>query len=138
MKTVLTLITAVLISIPFADVQAQNLGQMLTEIADGLKPGAFTDDFAQNKDSWHQQTQSLGAEDLDTSKEQVNGLVSGLNDEALDPGISEQLLSSLASAGNISDVGDVLGSLITGLNPSYMTQGLIGNKDAMLKGLSDL
>lgn len=128
---------ALLFMAPIA-VQAQDLSTMLTEIADGIKPEAYTENFAKNKADWTQMANTLDPNDMAAVNNQVSGLVKGLKGSAFQEGAHKQILKQLGSLGNMSDVGGLLTSLVNGLDPSMLTGALAGDKSSVLQGLADL
>jgi hypothetical protein len=137
MKTAITLITVFILA-SFSSLQANDLSKVLSKVADGIKPEAFTDQFKESKDDWSKQTKSLDASDMEASKSQVSSLINGLNSDALDSGTKESLLGTLDGAANVSDIGNVLSTLLDNMDPSFLTKGLASSKDTLFKGLADL
>jgi hypothetical protein len=136
MKT-LKIFLAVLIMAPIT-AHAQDLSNMLTEIADGIKPEAFTQEFADNKADWTQAASTLDADDMTAVNDQVGSLVKGLKGSAFQKGAHKDILKQLGGLGNMSDVGGLLTSLVNGLDPSMLTGALAGDKASVLQGLADL
>ena len=138
MKIAISLLVALILLLPAAELQSKDLGNMLGQIADGLKPEAFTDEFKADMEAWVKHSSALASNDLTQSKEQVAALINGLNNDAIDSGTKEQLKGILASASNISDVADVLSTLIEGIDPLLMTSTLASDMDSMLEGLAGI
>ncbi len=138
MKTVKIFIALLLFAPAMVQAQDQDLSKMLTEIADGIKPEAFTDDFADNKAEWTESANNLDTSDMSAVSQQVGSLVKGLKGKAFKKGAHKKLLGSLAKMGDLSDVGSLLTNLVNGLDPSMLTGALAGDKSSLLKGLAGL
>lgn len=138
MKTVLLIIVSFFLVAAVAEVQAQDLGKMLTDIVDGIKPEAFTKDFIDNKANWSDALGTLDTNDMTSVTDQVGGLVKGLKGSAFQKGAHKELLGQLGNLGNMSDVGGLLTSLVNGLDPSMLTGALAGDKTSLLQGLAEL
>ena len=119
-------------------VNAQDLGGLLTQIVDGIKPEAFTKKFNKNIDEWKQQAASLDATDLEGVSKHVGDLINGVKGSALTEGVKPELLKNLGSISKLSDVGKLLDSFISGLDPSMLTGALASNKDMIKSELSKL
>ncbi len=154
MKTTLSFIVMLFLASPFLKAQdvptevpseakdmaaqTQDLGEMINQVAEGIKPEAFTDEFTENKEEWIEEASSLDQSDMSAVSEQLTGLVNGLKDEAFTAGTKDNLMSSLSNLGSVSDVGNVLTSMVRGLNPSMITDAFANNKDTLMKGLEML
>ncbi|MEK6481063.1 hypothetical protein WJR50_26205 [Catalinimonas sp. 4WD22] len=138
MKTALTLLMTLFLLTSLTGVQAQDLGSMLTQIADGIKPEAFSGKFNKNKDEWKERAASLYPSDLSAVSDQVGGLLKGLKGNALAKGVKKDLLNGLANIGSLFDVGKLLSSLVKGINPSMLTGIFANNKDLLTRGLEML
>lgn len=137
MKTVLMFIAAFFITTAVS-AQEQDLGQMLNEIADGIKPEAFTSEFAENKADWAEEVSTLDPDDMTAVTDQVGSLVNGLKGTAFQNGAHKKLLGKLGDLGNLSDVGGLLTKLVNGLDPSMLTGALAADKAELLQGLAAL
>lgn len=137
MKTVLMFIAAFFITTAVS-AQEKDLGQMLNEIADGIKSEAFTSDFAENKADWAEEASVLDPDDMTAVTDQVGSLVNGLKGSAFQKGAHKKLLGQLGDVSNLSDVGGLLTSLVNGLDPSMLTGALAADKAGLLQGLAAL
>lgn len=118
-----------------AEAQMQDLGSVLTQIADGVKPEAFKGKFNKNKDDWKEKVASMDASDLSAVTNQVGGLLKGLKGSALAGVNKKDLLKNLGSIGSLSDVGGLLSSLVKGLDPSMLTDAFASNRDSLMNKL---
>lgn len=138
MKTMISVIVFLFLVAPVAEAQMQDVGNMLTQIADGIKPEAFSKKFNKNKDDWKDKVSSMDASDLSSVTSQVGGLLKGLKGSALAGVAKQELLKSLASVSSLSDVGGVLSSLVKGLDPSMLTDAFASNRDSLTDKLEML
>ena len=111
---------------------------MLSDIADGIKPEAFTKDFSENKADWSEALGNMDTNDMSAVSGQVGSLLKGLKGSAFQKGAHTKLLGQLAQMGSLSDVGNLLTGLVNGLKPSMLTGALANNKASVLEGLADL
>jgi hypothetical protein len=138
MKTVLTFIAVFFLSAAVAEIQAQDLTKMLTDISEGISPDAFTKGFAKDQAGWSDALKTMDPTDMTAVTDQVGSLVKGLKPGAFKKGAHKELLGQLTNLGSMSDVGGLLTSLVNGLDPSMLTGALAGDKSALLKGLAGL
>lgn len=138
MRKLFGLLIALFLLAAATESQAQDLGNMLTQIADGIKPEAFSGKFNKDKDEWKEKAASLDPSDMSAVTDQVGGLLKGLKSSALSKGVKKSLMKQLLSAGSLSDVGGLLSSLVKGLKPSMLTGALASNKGMLTKGLEML
>lgn len=115
-----------------------SMGSILNTVADGIKPEAFKGKFADDLDNWKDASKGIDGLDVSSFKSQLGGLIGGLKGKAFD-GISKGgLLKQLAGVNGKAGMKDLLGSLISGLNPEMLTDAFKGNKDSILGALSKL
>lgn len=138
MRKLMGFVIVLFLATSVVEVQAQDLGSMLSQISDGIKPEAFSGKFNKNKDDWKEKAASLDPSNMSAVTEQVGGLLKGLKGSALSKGLKKDLLGKLASVGSLSDVGNLLSSLVKGIDPSMLTGALANNKDMITKGLEML
>ena len=138
MKTVLTFIAVFFLTASVAEVQAQDLTKMLTDISEGISPDAFTKGFAKDQAGWSDALKTMDPTDMTAVTDQVGSLVKGIKPGAFKKGAHKELLGQLTNLGSMSDVGGLLTSLVNGLDPSMLTGALAGDKTALLKGLAGL
>ena len=136
MKNVLMSIAVLVFGVSAA--QAQDLSTMLSEIADGIKPEAYTEDFAEYKMDWTDALGTLDTDDLTAVTDHVGSLVKGLKGSAFQKGAHKELLKQVDNLGSMSEVGSLLTSLVNGLEPSMLTGALANDKASVLQGLADL
>ena len=86
MKTVLTFIAVFFLAASTAEVQAQDLTKMLTDITEGISPDAFTKKFAKGQADWSDALKTMDPTDLTAVTDQVGGLVKGLKPGAFAKG----------------------------------------------------
>jgi hypothetical protein len=141
MKTRFTLTIVLVFILGFSQAQTQDLGSMLTSIANGIKPEGFKSGWAKSKDKWLQDAASLSTTDLQKSAKQVGDLVKNLKDEAFSAdakGLKKDLLANLTNLDSVSKLGETLSSLVSGLNPDMLTNDFLAKKDTILGGLKML
>lgn len=141
MKTRFTRTIALVLILGFYNAQTQDLGSMLTSIANGIKPEAFKSGWAKNKDKWLKDAASLSTSDLQKSGKQVGDLVKNLKDEAFSAdakGLKKDLLGNLTNLSSVSKLGETLGSLVSGLDPKMLTSDFLSKKESILGGLKML
>ena len=141
MKTRFTLTIVLVLILGFYHAQSQDLGSMLTSIANGIKPEGFKNGWAKSKDKWLKETAGLSATDLQKSGKQVGDLVKNLKDEAFSDdakGLKKDLLANLTNLTSVSKLGETLSSLVSGLNPSMLTSDFLSKKDSIVGGLKML
>lgn len=117
--------------------QAQDLGSMMGELAEGIKPEAFINSF--DKEDWMDEAANLSSDDMASAGKQLSGLVKGLKPSAFsgnDMGMQKDLLSGLADLKDPSKLVDSIKSLVNGLDPSMLTSAF--NKESFLSSLSGL
>jgi hypothetical protein len=131
MKTMISVIVFLFLVAPVAEAQMQDLGNVLTQIADGIKPEAFSGKFNKNKDEWKDKVSSMDASDLSSVTSQVGGLLKGLKGSALAGVGKKDLLKQLTNVSSISDVGGLLSSLVKGLDPSMLTDAFASSRDSL-------
>ena len=111
MKTRFTFTIVLVLILGFNHAQTQDLGSMLTSIANGIKPEAFKSGWAKNKDKWLKDAASLTTADLQKSGKQVGDLVKNLKDEAFSTdakGLKKDLLTNLTNLTSASKLGETL------------------------------
>jgi len=138
MKTTLSVIVVLFLFSFSAQAQMQDLSNVLTQIADGVKPEAFSGKFNKNKDEWKEQVASMDASDLSAVTSQVGGLLKGLKGSALAGVAKKELLKGLANVNSLSDIGGLLSSLVKGLDPSMLTEAFASNRDSLTDKLDML
>jgi len=138
MKTTLSVIVVLFLFSFSAQAQMQDLSNVLTQIADGVKPEAFSGKFNKNKDEWKEQVASMDASDLSAVTSQVGGLLKGLKGSALAGVAKKELLKGLANVNSLSDIGGLLSSLVKGLDPSMLTEAFASNRDSVTDKLDML
>ena len=136
MKTRFTLTIALVLILGYCSAQTQDLGSMLTSIANGIKPEAFKSGWAKNKDKMAEGCrESLTANDLQKSGKQVGDLVKNLKDEAFSADakdLKKELLANLTNLDSVSKLGETLSSLVSGLDPSMLTSDFLSKKESIL------
>jgi len=141
MKTRFALTFVLVLILGFYHAQAQDLGSMLTSIANGIKPEACKSGWVKNKDKWLKDVEGLGANDLQKSGKQIGDLVRNLKDEAFSADakdLKKDLLANLTNLDSVSKLGETLSSLVSGLNPDMLTNDFLAKKDSILGGLKML
>jgi hypothetical protein len=141
MKTRFTFTIVLVLILGFYHSQAQDLGGILTSIANGIKPEAFKDGWAKNKDKWLKDAEGLTTTDLKKSGKQVGDLVKNLKDEAFTAdgkGLKKDLLTNLTNLSSSSKLGETLSSLVSGLKPEMLTSDFLSKKDGILGALKML
>lgn len=141
MKAHLTLAFVFVLSLGFHPGHSQDLGSILTTIADGIKPEAFKGGWAKNKDKWLKEGANLSAADLSSAGKQVGDLVKNLRDEAFSAdakGLKKELLASQTNLSSTSNLGETLSSLVSGLNPDMLTSDFLSKKESILGALKML
>jgi len=141
MKTRFTLTVVLVLFLGFHHAQTQDLGSILTSIANGIKPEGFKSGWAKNKDKWLKDAVSLNATDLQKSGKQIGDLVKNLKDEAFSADakdLKKDLLESLTNLDSVSKLGETLGSLVSGLDPSMLTSDFLAKKESILGSLKML
>ena len=135
MKLKLLLMTLVLTAFTFSG-SAQDLGGMMTTLADGIKPEAFKKSWNKNKDEWISKVKSLDANDVIEADQSLSGLIGGLKGSAFKSdakGLKANLLKGLMSGGDTSSILSSMGSLVKGLDPSMLKDSF--DKDGFLEDI---
>jgi hypothetical protein len=115
-----------------------DLGSIMNSVADGIKPEAYKGKFADDLSDWKEASKGIDGLDAGIFRSQLGGLIGGLKGKAFD-GISKgDLLKQLAGVNGLAGMKDVLGSLISGLNPDMLMDAFKGNKDKILGALNKL
>jgi hypothetical protein len=137
MKKMLKLAVVMFLSLATLNLSAQDMGMsdILTQVADGIKPEAFKGKFNKNSADWKDQVSKLGADDIDGAKAQLGSLLGGLKGKAFSGVSKASLLTQLAGINGKEGIGSLLSSLLGGLDPSMLTDGLLKNKDSLMGAL---
>lgn len=115
-----------------------NMGSILSEVGNGLKPEAFSSAFKPSK--WLGSLSSLKADDIAGTSKMLGELAGGLKPESLLKGFNlKDWQSKLKSATSISALSTQAESLIKNINPSAFKNGfdvstVLSSLD-MLKGM---
>lgn len=120
---------------------AQDLGGMLSTIANGIKPEAFKGSWSKIKDQWLKDVVNLDPSNLQQSGKSLTELVSNLKGSAFNPdmkGLKQDLLGNLANLSSPEKLGETLNSLVSGLNPNMLTNDFLSKKGDLLNGLKML
>jgi hypothetical protein len=141
MKTCFTLTIFLVLILGFHHAQSQDLGSMLTSIANGIKPEGLRSAWAKNKDKWLKDAEGLTASELQKSGKLVGDLIKNLKDEAFSADakdLKKDLQTNLTNLDSVSKLGETLSSLVSGLNPDMLTSEFLAKKDSILGGLKML
>ncbi|MEM9675041.1 MAG: hypothetical protein ACFB15_19205 [Cyclobacteriaceae bacterium] len=138
MKTMLSVIICLFVMASVAQAQMEDVSNVLTQIADGIKPEAFNGKFNKNKDEWKDKVAAMDVSDLSAVTGQVGGLLKGLKGSSLAGVAKKELLKSLANVSSLSDIGGLLSSLVKGLDPSMLTEAFASNRDSLTDKLEML
>lgn len=101
MKTALTLFLAIFLFTGVRTAIAQAAKEILSQVADGIKPEAFTAKFNKNKSKWTDAVSSLDPGDVSGMKKQLGKLVGGLSPDALEGLSKSDLLGQVKNLTNI-------------------------------------
>lgn len=118
---------------------AQDLGSLMTTLADGIKPEAFKKSWNKNKDEWISKAKSLDANDVIGAGQSLSGLIGGLKGSAFKSdarGLKANLMKGLMSGGDASSILSSMGSLVKGLDPSMLKDSF--DKDGFLDKLGGM
>lgn len=142
MKKQFTLTIFVILMLCYAQTStAQDLGNMLSTIANGIKPEAFKGGWSKIKDQWLKDIVNLDPSNLQQAGKSVTELVSNLKGDAFNPdmkGLKKDLLGNLANLSSPGKLGETLNSLVSGLNPNMLTSDFLSKKGDLLNGLKML
>lgn len=138
MRLIICIIFVFVGSLAFSHPEETDLGSIVNQVADGIKPEAFKGKFSKGIDDWKNANAGLGGLEVKDFKGQLGALVGGLKGKAFEGVSKGGLLTQLTGVNGKSGMKDFLNSFISGLNPEMLTDAFKGNKDKILNSLSEL
>lgn len=136
MKTMIAFFVGMFLFVAsYSALQAQDLGNLLASVADGIKPEAFKGSWDKMSGEWKEKVANLDPSNLESVTESVSALVGSLKNSAFIEGAKKNLMSELGNVSSMADVKGLVTSLISGLNPSMLTEEFLSKKDSLMKGL---
>lgn len=115
---------------------AQDLGSLMTTLADGIKPEAFKGNWAKDKEEWTSTVKSLDADDVIGAGKSLSSLIGYLKGSAFKSdahGLKPNLLKGLAGSNDLKSIYSSMGSLVKGLDPSKLKDSF--DKDGFLNDI---
>src|SRR5690606_26029714 len=107
MKTMIVFFAGMLLMVAsYTVVQAQDVGNILASVADGIKPEAFKGKWDKEGDEWKDKVANLDPSNIENVTGLVGSLLGNLKGSAFLDGAKKEILKQL---GNVSSVGDLKG-----------------------------
>ena len=136
MKTVIVFFAGMfLLAASFSSVQGQDIGNLLTSVADGIKPEAFKGGWEKASGDWKDKVANLDPSNLENVTGLVGTLMGSLKGSAFLDGAKKEIMKQLGNVSSVADLKGLFTSLISGLNPSMLTDEFLSKKDMLMQGL---
>jgi hypothetical protein len=136
MKTVIAFFAGMfLLAVSYSSVEAQDVGNILASVADGIKPEAFKGNWDKVSGDWKDQVANLDPSNLENVTGSIGTLMGSLKDNAFMDGAKKEIMKQLSNVGSLGDLKGLLTSLISGLNPSMLKPEFLAKKDTLMQGL---
>ena len=136
MKTVIVFFAGMfLLAASFSSVQGQDIGNLLTSVADGIKPEAFKGGWEKASGDWKDKVANLDPSNLENVTGLVGTLMGSLKGSAFLDGAKKEIMKQLGNVSSVADLKGLFTSLVSGLNPSMLTDEFLSKKDMLMQGL---
>jgi len=136
MKTMITFFVGMFLFVAsYSALQAQDIGNVLASVADGIKPEAFKGNWDKMSGDWKDKVTNLDPSNLENVTGLVSTLMGSLKSSAFLDGAKKEITKQLGNVGSVGDLKGLFTSLISGLNPSMLKPEFLSKKDALMQGL---
>ena len=136
MKTTIVFFASLfIIAFSYTSIKAQDVGNILASVADGIKPEAFKGGWEKASGDWKDKVANLDASKTEDVTSAVSSLLGNLKGSAFLDGAKKGIMKQLGDVSNMGDIKGLFSSLISGLNPSMLKPEFLSKKDSLMQGL---